>query len=242
MKKILIRALIGVAILVIVAVVIISLSLNGIVKKGVETIGPQIAKVEIKLDSVSLSVLSGSGRVKGLVVGNPEGYKAPQAISVGMASVSVSPGSVFSDKVVVRSIQVDSPEITFEGNPMKNNLSQILDNVNASTGGGKDSTQAEAGPGKKLQVNDFLITGAKVHVGSGVTVPLPDVHLTDLGTGPEGITVADLTQRILSAVVTSTLKTVAEKGVSEASKQAGEAVSGTLDKAGKGLGDLFKKK
>ena len=58
---------------------------------------------------------------------------------------------------------------------------------NAPAGGGSKS-------GRKLQVNDLLITGAKLQVnsmltvGQTVTLPLPDIHLTDMGTGPEGIT------------------------------------------------------
>lgn len=251
MKKIIVRGLIVLVILVVVAVVVIGLSLGSIVKKGVETVGPQIAKVDIKLDSVSLSLLSGSGTIKGLLVGNPEGYKSPQAITVGLAGVSVSPGSVLSDKVVVRSVRVESPEITFEGNPMNNNLSKILDNVNAATGGGgQTSPQPEAKAGKKLQVDDFVITGAKVHVGAGgPVVSIPDIHLTNLGTGPEGITAADLTQRVLSEVVKHTLTAVAGaatelgKGALDMGKEAGnQAITGGVERIQKSVGDLFKKK
>ena len=243
-------------VLIVVAIVAVGFFLGSIVKKGVETVGPQIAKVDVKLDSVSLSVLSGSGTIKGLIVGNPEGYKSPQAISVGTASVSVSPGSVLSDKVVVRSIRVESPEITFEGGLTKNNLTTILDNVNAATGGGEDSKdkpKEEGAAGKKLQVDDFLMTGAKVHIGSGgTTLSLPDIHLTGLGTGPEGITAGDLTQRILSDVVKGTLKVAAGavtdlgKGVldagTKAGQDAGKTATESVEKVGKSIGNLFKKK
>ena len=244
MKKILIGVVVVVAVLIVAAVVAVGFFLDSIVKTGVETVGPQITKVDIKLDSVRLSLLGGSAKIKGLIVGNPEGYKSPQAISVGSADVAVSPGSVLSDKVVVKSIVVESPEITFEGGPMKNNLTAIMDNVNAAAGGDKteESKPGAEKPTKKLQVDEFTITGAKVHIIGGQTIPLPDIHLTSLGTGAEGITPADLTQRVLSAIVTGTLKAVAEKGVSEVSKQAGEAVGGAVDKVGKGIGDLFKKK
>jgi hypothetical protein len=89
MKKILIRIALVVVLLGIAAVVAIGLSLNGAIKKGVETFGPQIAKVDVKLDGVKLSIFSGSGSIKGLVIGNPEGYKTPEAMSVGLASVAV---------------------------------------------------------------------------------------------------------------------------------------------------------
>src|SRR3970040_1891103 len=114
MKKILIRGLIVVVILIVVAVIGITLFLDGAIKKGVETVGPKITKVDIKLDGVSLSIFSGGGSIKGLVVGNPEGYKTPHAISVGKASLSLKPGSLLSDKIVVNSIRVEAPEIIYE--------------------------------------------------------------------------------------------------------------------------------
>src|SRR6187549_3776815 len=115
MKKLIIRILIGLVILLILAVVAVGLFLDGAVKKGVETVGPMLTKVDVKLDSVSLSILFGSGKIKGLVVGNPEGFKTPNAIKMGTARVSIAPGSVFSDKIVVKSIRVEAPEITYEG-------------------------------------------------------------------------------------------------------------------------------
>src|SRR6185436_2752949 len=164
MKKLLTRLLIALVVVFILVVVALGLFLDGAIKKGVETLGPQIAKVDIKLDSVSLSLLSGSAKIKGLVVGNPEGYKTPNAISVGSTSVSVSPGSLLSDKIVVKSIRVEAPEITFEGGIGGNNLNKIRDNVNATIGGegkttSKEPATKEKKAAKKHQVNDFLITG-----------------------------------------------------------------------------------
>src|SRR5579859_2473502 len=134
MKKLLIRLLIALIVLILLGILAVSLFLDGAVKRGIETVGPMLTKVEVKLDSVSLSLLSGSGKVKGLLVGNPEGYKTPSAIQVGTASLDLQPGSVFASKVVIKSIQVQAPEITFETDLTGNNLSKILDNLQAATG------------------------------------------------------------------------------------------------------------
>ena len=83
MKKLIIRLLIALVVVVILAVLAVGLFLDGAIKRGVETFGPKLTKVDIKLQSVSLSLLSGAGTIKGLVVGNPEGFKTPSAISVG---------------------------------------------------------------------------------------------------------------------------------------------------------------
>ncbi len=114
---------------IVVGVIVAATSLDGIVKTAAETFGPQLTKVSVKLDSVHIVLFTGSARVTGLVVGNPEGYKAPQAISVGLAEVGVNPFSILSDKIVIRAFHVVSPEITFEGGLHGNNLSKILENV-----------------------------------------------------------------------------------------------------------------
>ena len=247
-KKIFWRALIILVVLIIAAVVIVGIFLDGIVKKSVETVGPRITKVPVTLNAVHLSLLTGSAKIDGLVVGNPAGYTATNAISVGSAAVGVNPFSVLSDKIVVRSIRVVAPEITFEGNPFgKNNLTQIRDNVSGpAQPAQKPAAPAKpAKPAKKIEVDDFLITGAKVHLpAADLTLSLPDIHLTDLGKGPDGITAVDLTKRVLDALTTSTLKAVTSsanklgKGVESLGKQ---AASNSVEKIKKGLGGLFGK-
>jgi len=135
MKKLLVRIFIGLVVLLIAAVLIAGFSLDGIVKRGIETFGPKLTKVDIKLDKVALSLFSGSGKIDGLVVGNPEGFKTPQAIRVGSISLVLSPGSLLSDKVVIKSITVDAPEITYETGAGGSNLKKILANLNEATAG-----------------------------------------------------------------------------------------------------------
>lgn len=254
MKKAPLVILTVVVVLIAAVVIIGSLFLGTIVKTGIETFGPKITQVSVQVNAVELSVLTGSAKVKGLVVGNPPGYKAPQAISVGSAAVGVNPFSVLSDKVVVRSVRVEAPEITFEGNPLSgNNLSAIMQNVNEYGKGGKPAatnapaaTKTGSQPGKKLEVDDLLITGAKVNF-NGATLPLPDIHLTNLGKGTGGITAADLTRRVLDAITSATIKAVVNsasdvgKGAENVGKNLGKSLGNDLSNATKGLGGLFKK-
>jgi len=259
MKKILSWFLVLVVILIIVAALAVHFFLDSAVKRGVETFGPRITKVDVKLDSVTISFLSGSGKIKGLVVGNPTGFKAPSAIQVGTASLALQPGTLLNDKIVIKSILVEAPEITFETDLKSNNLKKLLANVEESTGGGgeakepaqsKPKTNEPAKPAKKLEVDDFVIKNARLHVSvtplnQTATVGLPDIHLTNLGTGPDGITPAELTRKVIEAIETSAASQ-AGAVVTDLGKGAqyfGNSVkSNVLDKAAKGIGDLFKKK
>jgi len=271
-KKLLIAA--GILfVLLIVAVVIVGMSLGSIIKNGVERVGPTITKTDVKLASANLSVLSGTGTLKGFLLGNPEGYKTPAAIQAGSVSVGVQPKSLFSDKIHVTHVRVEGAEVTFEGTlGMANNLSKILENVKGppaaspppskppATGTGSPgnpppgkSAPAEnsksQGASKKLQVDEITITGAKVHLsmtmlqGKAATGTIPDIKLTNLGTGPDGITAAELTSLIVSRLTQETLKVV-EKVVADFGKNATEVLSKTAKEKldATGLGDLLNKK
>jgi uncharacterized protein involved in outer membrane biogenesis len=250
-KKIFWFLTIGVVVLLIVAVVIVAVFLDGIVKTGVETVGPKITGVSITLDEVHIGLLTGSAKVKSLVIGNPAGYTAPSAVNVGLAEVGVNPFSVLSSKIVVRTIHVEAPEITFEGNPLtgNNNISKIMDNLNdasKSAAAAPATNNAAAKPAKKIEVDDFLISDAKVHF-NGLTLPLPPIHLTDLGTGPDGITATDLSKQVFSELTKAIIKAVASsatdlgKGAENIGKDAGKAAGNTVNTLTKGIGGLFGK-
>jgi len=255
MKKWIIGGGIIVVLIIFVALVVVSLTLDSSVKKAVEYAGPKLTQVDVKLESVNLSLLSGSGKINGLVVGNPPGYKTPEAIKLGLASISLSPGSLLSDKVLIKSINIESPEITFETDLRQNNIGKILANVENATGGKEKSPEPAKSPGasRKLQVDDVMVSGGKIHVtvtgltGKTVTVPLPAIHLSGMGQGPEGITGADLAKRLLQEVEKQAVQTAAA-AATDLTKQllnsdnAGKAATDTLNKAAKGIGDLFKKK
>jgi hypothetical protein len=257
MKKLIVRGVIVLALLLILGVGVSIYFLGSIVKKGVETVGPQITKTEIKLDSATLSLLSGSGKLKGLLVGNPEGFKTGSAIKVGAVSVGVAPRSVFSDKVHIRQVNIQAPEITFEGGLKGSNLSKLLDNVQASTGGGKGAAApSDKASSKKIQVDDLLVTAGRINLsvdagilgGKSATVPLPEIHLTQLGSGPDGITAGDLTAKVLKEVLQAAIP-AAEKALVDLGrnatglmKDAGKGATENVGKAAKGVGELFKKK
>ena len=257
-KKVLLTVVIVVFVLGVVAAILAGIFLDQIVKTGIERVAPSITQTSVTLAGVKISVLTGSVGLNGLVVGNPEGYQSPQAISVGKAAVSVTPGSLLADKIVVRSIAIDAPEVTFEGSPFgENNLKKIMANVNSGAAA-TDASAANAtapsgkpakssGAAKKLQVDDLLITGIKVHAsveGKLFTVPIPDIHFTDLGTGPDGITAADLTRKVLQQISTDTIRAVGDNVRKLAGNAASSLLKGSTNGFGslkKGLGGLFGK-
>jgi uncharacterized protein involved in outer membrane biogenesis len=247
MKKVIVKVLGLFLLLVVVALVGLYFSLNSIVKKGMETKGSTITKVNIKVGGVNLSPFSGQGQITRMVIGNPEGFASESAIKVGDVKVALKPTSVFSDTILVDYIYVEAPEITFEGKINGNNLSKILDNIQNST-----PTASGGGAAKKIQIGDLKITGGKIHLNMSsvgikpTTESLPEIHLTDLGKESGGITPRELSQKlakvILDEVIASSGGTITAKGVMDSAKGLSKEPLEQVDKATKGLKDLLKKK
>src|ERR1041384_7067399 len=90
-NKVLGWILIILAICAVIALVVFTLFLDDVVKKGIVTVGPKLTQTTVTLDSVHISLLTGSAKMEGFTIGNPEGYKTKQAISAGTAAIGVSP-------------------------------------------------------------------------------------------------------------------------------------------------------
>ncbi len=251
-KRVLPILIIGAALLLIVAIAGF-LFLGTIIKAGVEKGGPFITKVPVTLNSANISVMNGSGQLKGFSMGNPEGFKAPQSVSVGSIAVSLEPGSLLSEKMIVRSVRVEAPEITYEAGLGGSNIGKILENIQAMASQGKTDPN-QPGSKKKLQVDEFVITGAKLNVtatvlgGQGASLTLPELRLTNLGQGAEGITAAELSALAFGEVVEAAAKAVAANAVklggdvANTAKGLGTDAQDRLKKAGSGISDLLKKK
>lgn len=257
-KKLILLGILGV-VLVIAALVAIGLSLDKIIKQAVEKAGPAITKVDVTLDRVDLSLLSGEGALHGFSVGNPEGYTSPTSIRVGSASLALRPSSLMADKVVIRHIRLDAPVITFEGSLRGNNLNDLIKGMQSGKDQpGEEPASPEEAPAdeaasRKLEIDEFSLTGAKVNVkikelgNETKTLVLPDIRMTNLGTGPDGITAAEVTRLILTEVVRKTLQVVMESGGDL--NKIGESALEELNKSGnqdaanaiRGVMDLFNK-
>jgi len=258
MKKLILRIGIGLVVVVLGVLAVLWFSLNSIVKRGVETVGSYLTKTEVKLNSVNLSPFSGRGELSGFLLGNPEGFKTPSAIQVGALAVSVDLSSIKSDKIVVKSIVIDSPEITLEGGILKdNNLSKILANIESASGGDQSkptekSGEAEKRASRKIQVDDLIVRNARLRVAllgdTAAPVSVPEIHLTKLGTGADGITIAEATRRVFNEIMGAVIPAAREnalklgKNLEDTAKDMTKDAASNVEKATKGIGDIFKKK
>ncbi len=230
-----------------------SSALNSGVKKGVETFGPKVTQTSVTLDSVNLSPLFGSGSLKGLVVGNPEGFKSENIFSLGQIDIKVDTGSIFSDTIVIDKIHIKQPGISYEKKLTTSNVKELQKNIEAFTGPRADAPtdQAEdSGAKKQLVIRELIIEDGTIFVGAlgvGQTVPLPRIEMTDIGEGGKRMTVAQTMDLILTKVLSNIGPAIANAG--ELGKEAANAlktqglekVDQATDKAGEAVKDGINK-
>lgn len=226
---------------IIVAVVFLLTSSGSLIKAAIEEVGPRITKTTVALDEADVSLTSGEGALRGLVVGNPAGYETDSAFKLGEVKVKVDIGSLTGDTVLVREIVIAAPEITYElGGPGGDNIRTIRDNAQqfakSEAGGAQPAAKEDEGAGKKLIIEHLWIRGGKIAVsatalgGKKLGAELPTIHLTDIGKKKGGASAGEVADKVLGAITASVQKAVSNIGLDKLKGVAGAGAE-TLKKS-----------
>ena len=222
-----------------------------VVKKVMETYGPQVTGAPLTVEKVSFSLLQTRFEMTGLVLGNPAGFKTPNSVEVGRILVKVRPLSLFTDTIHVQQILVEKPAITYEVGLGETNIGTILKNVEKFSASfekvekveKKPEPEEEKKPGKKVVIDEVCVSGGQVRLsatflqGNAAPIPLSTVTLHDLGKESNGISLVKATQEVLTKVLTS-VTDVGKKAIDalgDVGKKAGEALEEGAKKAGEAL-------
>jgi hypothetical protein len=242
MVKILIRIIGVVVVLAIVILVVVMFQLGTIIKTGVEKFGPQFTGTTVTLEKAIVRPITGKAMMKGLVVGNPEGYKTPHSIRLGEFSADLNMKSLGSDTIVIDKILIDGPEITYEMKSLKqNNIKAIIDNVQSKSPPkedvepeGKTASKDQADePSKKVVIKDLTVSSGKLRFsstlmgGKAITIPLPKIQMEGIGEESGGVSIADAISLILGEIL---------KSVGQAAAGSTDLAKAGLDKLGDGAG------
>lgn len=245
--KVFVRFLVLIGVLGIVAVVLIGLSLDALVKGGVETMGPQVLGVPVTLEEVDIALLSGTSVQAGLtrlVINNPEGYETAYAVSLPKIRVQVDRNSLLTDTVIVEEVLIVAPAITFEWSLRGSNLGTIQENVKRNTRSDPDDDDREKGdrheeeePDKTVHVKKVMVKDALINVSftggenEVIRLPLPDLELRDIGNPSKGVTFPQASAVIFDAIYGAILKAVMQSGM---------LLPETVEQFGKSVGKMGK--
>ena len=144
---------------IIIGIVKLTLSIDGMVKSGIEKNGSEMLNTEVSVADVDLSLLDGSGSIEGFEVNNPEKYNSENAIRIKKATIRVDLASLFSDQVIIKDLRIYAPELTFEQEGMTANLKELNDQLDTS--GDEDSD-------KMLVIEHLIVDKGKVTVSTDI--------------------------------------------------------------------------
>ncbi len=234
--------LIGLAAIIVIVVVVVYVGLSNlgpIIKKAVNTYGPKITKTELHVADVGISLLSAEAKIKSFFLGNPQGFKSPSAMQVGSVFVNVDEKSLTGDTIIIERVEVKKPEINYEKRGKTDDFNAILSNVKKSAATDQKSadTGKDEGGGKKIIINDFVVTQGRVNLmmsvmGLGdkeIGVALPDIHLKDIGKKKGGASAAEVSKEIFAALYAK----ITSPAVTDALNKQLKSLGTSLDSVGK---------
>jgi len=207
-------------------------SRDALIKRAIEHYGPQVTGVAVKVKSVKLEPLDGSGAINGLELGNPQGFSAAHALSLGQARLALDPATITSAVVHIKEISLEAPAITYERGPQGDNLSAIQKHIQSQLPKSEPNAKGASkdAPQRKFIVDHVQVRQAKVSYGGLATVELPEVHLRDLGKKKGGATAAELADEVwkeLSRVAIAKAPAAIE-GLRDKAKDAADRLRGIL--------------
>ncbi len=227
-------------------------NLDSFVKSAIQTYGSQATQTTVSVGSVDISLTSGRGTISGITIGNPAGFGSGKAVSVGAVTVKIDPSSVpGSGPIVIKLVNISQPQVNYEVGQGGSNLQTIQRNVQAYAGGSGSSSSAAAAspsassgsPQRKEIISDLTIDEGMVTAsspllpGKQLKVPLPSIHLANLGQSSGGATAAQIGSQIVSAI---TEKATQAGSAAITKNLSGAALKGLGGAAGGVCGGVFK--
>ncbi|MEM8768382.1 MAG: hypothetical protein AAGE43_13105 [Pseudomonadota bacterium] len=211
--------LIGIILLVVVGLgVYLVMNAGDLIKTAVETIGPRYLGVEVKLGSAEVSFTEGTGELRGLVIGNPEGFDGPHAFSLGRVALGIDPSAQSESLIVLRNVEVDAADLALVAIGQNTNLQAIMANLEGDGGGSAPAEEpASTGPEPKLIIDNFAFTNARTSLDSDLlgemAVSVPDIVLEGIGRKSNGVTIREALTQILKPITQASTEALAREGL-----------------------------
>ncbi len=248
MKKLLI-GLVLIILIVVGLMFFVFQNLDSLITKAVNSKGSEVLKADVHLNETKIDLSSGKGSMHGLKIGNPAGFKTPSLLELNEISLQIDKDSIMSDPVIIKDITIIAPQVTYETGDPDSNIDAIQKNVDAylaqyGVGGGSSEPSSSNEKGKKIIIENFVLKDGKVNVsaallqGKSMTVPLPDIHLKDIGKEKKGASPGEVAKQIVSSIKSSVMKAVAPLGLDKVGEAVADVVGGAKDAIQEGVGKV----
>lgn len=188
-----------------------------LVQKGIENGGETALGVATRVGSVDISLAGGEATMRQLTIANPPGFSTRQFLELGQANMAVSLNSLLSHTVTIPRIAISRIRVNLEQKGASNNVSPLLERARSLAGEGGKATEASAPAGKdgakKFIVTYFSLDDVQVNAkletlgqNSSLNLVLPKIELRNLGAAQGGLTMPELTEKVVQVLLTTAQK------------------------------------
>jgi hypothetical protein len=215
--------------LAVAGIVVVFFFLGAIVGKGIEAGCTRALGVETSVGLVRVGLVTGTFSTRRLRIDNPPGFETDHFFSFDRLHFEVPPASFREDTIVVPLLEIDGIDVSLETVDGKKNYDVILANLKrfSSSGsadpGGEPPDAEDGGSGKELVIREAVLRDITARIDLGkvsgeadrIEVEIPEIRLhPNKKTGSAEVSVAELTEILVTAVLTA----VAKKAPAELAK------------------------
>ena len=205
-------------------------SIENLIKKIVHDYGSKVIGTDVSISGVEFKPTTGYVAVNGIQIENPKQYKSKNLFYLDKIGVKINISSLMDDLIIVDSIQIENPKITYEMISLtENNISDILKNIeknssktNTTKKDTKKSDKNKKESAKKVIIKNLNINNGTVSVMAGIgdlkkelSLPLPKIEMHNIGQEKQGSSIIDTMNLVISKILNSATETVVSKNLQD---------------------------
>lgn len=204
-------------------------SLENVVKQLVHEYGSKVTGTDVSISGLDFKPTSGYAAVKDIKIENPKGYKSENLFYLKELGVKIDISTITNDIIVVDSIKITEPKITYEMLSLtQNNISDLLNNIQTNTASPKDNTskketkktKAQQTSSKKVIIKTLSVDDGIISVMAGIgslkeelSLPLPKIEMHNIGQEKQGSSIKDTVNLVIKKILNSATDTVVSQNL-----------------------------
>jgi uncharacterized protein involved in outer membrane biogenesis len=158
----------------------------------------------------------------------------------GEVTIDIDLASIKSDPVIIKELVIQSPEVFYEFLQDGNSNLQTLNDTVQSRSKKAESSEAKS-EGPKIIIENLYLRDGTVSVrapllNEKLSVPMPDIHLTDIGKKDKGATASEIADQTMQAVLAG-----AKNAVAKAQINVEQITGAAMEQINNATGDVQKK-
>lgn len=197
---------------------IFSGGLNTAVRSGIEKTLAFVLQVDVSLREIEISPVSGEVALRGLKIGNPDGFKTESAFYLEEATVRADLASFTGDSPTIELISIIGAKVTLEQGLRSSNLSTLIESASRFSSG--EAGEAEEAPdgetadasSKQIKIDRIVLENTRVSLsapilmGQEVGYTLSTIEMTDLGGESERVSIAEALRIFIKKILAVSLE------------------------------------